>query len=136
MRRISWLMLSCCVVALAAYSLRGMAQDAPPGGSAKGGGDAAATRPAGPPPGMHLIPPFVVDKLQLTADQKKQIAELEKATKIKLDEILTADQKRILETTRPPHRDGPPAGGGSKGGGGGQGGQGGGQGGQGGPGGQ
>ena len=132
MRRLPLLLLTCGALSLAALALSASAQDGPPSGG-NGGGNPPATRPDGPPPGgFHLLPRFVADKLNLTADQQKQIADLQKDTKAKLDLILTADQKKILEETRPPRRDGPPAGG-SIGGPGGQGGgpdgQGGGQGG-------
>jgi hypothetical protein len=54
----------------------------------------------------RVLPPFVAEQLELTADQKKEIAELEKEVKAKLDKILTADQKKKLETLGPP-RGGP-----------------------------
>jgi hypothetical protein len=80
---------------------------------------------------MHLIPPFVQDKLELTDDQKKQIADLEQEVKAKLSKILTPEQMKTLEEARPPRRGGPgggqgqgPGGGGGQGQGGGPGGQG------------
>ena len=56
-----------------------------------------------------VLPPFVVDELNLTADQKDAIAKLEKEVKERLDKILTADQKKKLETIRPPRGPGGPA---------------------------
>jgi hypothetical protein len=44
----------------------------------------------------------VEEKLNLTQDQRKQVADLEKETKAKLDKILTTEQKKILAETRPP----------------------------------
>ena len=38
---------------------------------------------------FHLIPPFAAEKMNLTPDQQRQIAELEKEVKAKLDKILT-----------------------------------------------
>jgi hypothetical protein len=40
--------------------------------------------------------------LKLTDEQLRQIADLEKETKAKLDKILTDEQKKILEESRPP----------------------------------
>jgi hypothetical protein len=56
-----------------------------------------------------VLPPFVVDELNLTADQKDAIAKLEKEVQERLDKILTADQKKKLETIRPPRGPGGPA---------------------------
>jgi hypothetical protein len=49
-----------------------------------------------------VLPPFAYDQLELTKDQEKQIADLEKEVKAKLEKILTAAQKRKLEDLRPP----------------------------------
>jgi Spy/CpxP family protein refolding chaperone len=65
----------------------------------------------GPPPGFHLIPRFAETRLNLTDDQRKQIADLEKDVKDKLGKILTADQMKTLEEARPPRRGGPGGGG-------------------------
>ena len=54
----------------------------------------------------RVLPPFVKDQLNLTADQEKQIADLEKHVKAKLMKILTADQQKQLQDMRPP-RGGP-----------------------------
>jgi hypothetical protein len=70
----------------------------------------------GGPPGFELgkvLPPFVRDDLDLTADQEKQIAALEEEVKRKLDKILTAEQKKKAANARPPMgppmgKDGPP----------------------------
>ena len=49
-------------------SLGAMAQSGDAGGRGPRG-DGAASRPAGPPPGFHLIPPFAAEKMNLTDDQ-------------------------------------------------------------------
>jgi len=67
-----------------------------------GGPDGGPGGPGGPDGGFHLIPRFVTEKMNLTADQLQQIAELEKETKAELDKILTPEQRNILEEARPP----------------------------------
>src|SRR5438105_7544450 len=72
--------------------------------------------PGGPMGGVHLVPPFVRDNLNLTDDQQKQIADLEKETTDKLMKILTSDQQKQFKEARPPRRgpggpDGGPPGG-------------------------
>jgi hypothetical protein len=37
---------------------------------------------------FHLIPPLAAEKMNLTPDQQRQIAELEKEVKAELDKIL------------------------------------------------
>ncbi|HEX3149283.1 MAG TPA: hypothetical protein VHR66_14510 [Gemmataceae bacterium] len=73
----------------------------------------------GGPPGFELgkvLPPFVREELDLTADQEKAIAALEEEVKAKLDKILTAEQKKKAAGARPMGKDGPM----NKGGGGGK----------------
>ena len=87
-----------------------------PGGPG-GAGQGRQRGPGGPGSGgPRIIPPFVEQQLNLTDDQRKQIAELEKEVKEKLAKILTPEQMKMLAAARPPRR-----------GGGGQGGAGGGQ---------
>jgi Spy/CpxP family protein refolding chaperone len=95
------------------------------GNGGPGGGQGAGRGPGGQGAGFHLIPRFAEEKLNLTDDQKKQVADLESEIKAKLEKILTPEQMKTLAEARPPRRGGP----------GGQGGPGGGPGGQGGPGG-
>ena len=45
-----------------------------------------------------------MEKLNLTEDQQKEVADLEKETKAKLAKILTPEQMKTLETARPPGR--------------------------------
>ena len=79
------------------------------GGSAPRGdprlAEAPATEPAhwgppgfegGPPQQGQLLPPFLEDQLSLTAEQKKQLAELQKEADGKLDKILTDEQRKQL----------------------------------------
>ena len=88
------------------------AQDQGPQMSSSGGGDSQrrgggqGQRPGG---GLHLVPPRVQERLNLTEDQKKQITELEGDVKSKMEKILTPDQMNQLQQMR--------AGGGNRGGG-------------------
>lgn len=65
----------------------------------------------GPPPkGFELgkvLPPHVADELDLSDEQQKQLRELEKETRKKLEKILTAKQiEKVKELgKRPPPRD-------------------------------
>jgi Spy/CpxP family protein refolding chaperone len=116
MRRVSAFLVVFGILVMAAVALRATAQDGP-----LGGGPGGAQRregpggPGGPGGGFRLIPRFAVEKLNLTEDQQKQIAELEKETKAKLYKILTAAQQKTLEEARPPQ--GGPGGAGGPGGG-------------------
>ena len=90
------------------------------GKGAKGGG-----KDGKGPPRFELgkvLPPFAIEELNLTKEQEKKIADLEKEVKAKLEKILTAEQKKTLETLRPPGggpggKDGPGGKGGPPGGG-------------------
>ncbi len=107
MRRFLALTVLSSIIAIAAVAVQTAAQEGPPGGPGGNG-------PGGPPPrngpggrggprgGFHLLPPFVVERMNLTDAQKKQVAELEKETKAKLYKILTPQQQKTLETVRPP----------------------------------
>jgi hypothetical protein len=64
----------------------------------------------------HLIPPFAAEKMKLTDDQRKQLDDLAKEVKARLDKILTPEQMKILEEARPPHPDMGPGGPGGPGG--------------------
>ena len=57
------------------------------------------------PPKFELgsvLPRFVRFEIDLTEDQTKEIAELEKEVKAKLSKILTAEQIKKIDTLRPP----------------------------------
>ncbi len=85
--------------------------------------DAGGQAPGAPParPGFHLLPPWAMEQLNLTDDQKKQLAELQAEVKAKIEKILTPEQMQQLNQLRPPMGPGmgrrgfggpPPAGGG------------------------
>jgi Spy/CpxP family protein refolding chaperone len=48
-----------------------------------------------------VLPQFVVESLNLTADQKKQLEALQKDVDARLAKILTAEQKKQLEEMGP-----------------------------------
>ncbi len=73
------------------------------------GGSASAGNPPphfGPPAGFHLLPPRAMAELNLTDDQKKQLADLETEVKVKIEKILTPEQLQQLKQMRPPMRPG------------------------------
>src|SRR5262245_3789817 len=75
----------------------------PPGG--KGG------KGPGGPPRFELgkvLPPHVREELDLTPAQEKQIDELEREVKKRLEKILTAAQQKKVETIGPPRGPGGP----------------------------
>jgi enterochelin esterase-like enzyme len=55
---------------------------------------------AGAPRPGQLLPGFFQEALKLTAEQKKQVEELQKEVEGKLDQILTADQRKQLQQVR------------------------------------
>jgi len=78
--------------------------------------------------GFRLVPPLVLEQLNLTSDQQKQLTSLEAEMKAKLDKILTPAQMQQLQRMRGPQGQGGRGGGpGGMGGPGGRGGSGGGQ---------
>ena len=93
-------------LALAVSTLNVLAQDAggpPPAGEGSGkGGHGRAPGQSGP----HLLPPGAHEKLKLTEDQQKQIADLEAEVKAKLEKILTPEQLQQLKQMHPPHHQG------------------------------
>jgi Spy/CpxP family protein refolding chaperone len=94
------LALAFTAIVVGVCALTAMSQ--PPEGRGAGG-------KKGGPPGFELgrvLPPFVHDDLDLTADQEKQIAALEEEVKQKLEKILTAEQRKKAVGARPPF--GPP----------------------------
>jgi hypothetical protein len=76
----------------------------PPGGPPGGpGGPPGGRGPGGfgpPPPPGQILPPFLRDRLKLTAEQKKQVDDLQKEVEGKLGKILTAEQKKQLKDMR------------------------------------
>ena len=73
--------------------------------------EAPGAPPDGAPPprqgGPRLLPPGAQEQLKLTAEQQKQLADLEAEVKEKLAKILTPEQLEQLKQIRPPQR--PPA---------------------------
>src|SRR5262249_11482701 len=76
--------------------------------------------PFAPPQPGEILPKFLQDQLKLTDAQKKQLADMQKDVDAKLARLLTAEQKKSLESKRPgkggfgfgPPGFGPPGGGG------------------------
>jgi len=66
---------------------------------AGGAGGAPAGKFSPPQPGQ-LMPPFFEERLALTAEQKQQIEELQKDVTVKMEKILTDDQKRHIKGIR------------------------------------
>ncbi len=62
--------------------------------------------PRGPRGGFHLLPPGAEQKLNLTDDQKTQLAALETEVRGKLEKILTPEQMAQLKKMHPPGRRG------------------------------
>jgi len=60
--------------------------------------------------GFHVLPPRALQQLNLTADQQKQVADLEAEVKAKIEQILTPEQLEQLKQMRPPQRLGGPGG--------------------------
>jgi hypothetical protein len=85
-----------------------------PGGPPDGPPDGPGRRGPGgfgPPPPGQLLPPFLQDRLKLSAEQKKQLEKLQKDIDGKLNKILTAEQKKQLKEMRESFgRGGPPGG--------------------------
>jgi hypothetical protein len=72
-----------------------------PGGRGPGGF-------GGPPQPGKVLPPRLLETLNLTADQKKQLDDLQKEVDARLGKILTGEQRKQLEETRDgPGRGGP-----------------------------
>ncbi len=77
------------------------------GGPGKDGGKDSKKGPGGdkkgPPMGFELgkvLPPHIADTLELSEDQLKQIADLEKDVKAKLTKILTSGQVKKVESSK------------------------------------
>lgn len=100
--------LTLLALALGASTCLVSAQDGPPPSDRQ----PPLQRQGGPgaPGGFHLLPPRAQEQLQLTDDQRKQIAALESETKAKLEKILTPEQMDQLKNMRPPMRQGGPGG--------------------------
>ena len=66
-----------------------------PGGPGMGG-----PPPGGPPPIGEVLPPHVKDMLRLSTAQRKKIEALQKMVESKLEQILTDEQKQLLDEMR------------------------------------
>jgi hypothetical protein len=82
-------------------------EDAPGEQAAVGreGDGSVAGKPNSPRGDFHLLPRNEEEKLNLTTEQRKQIEDLATETKNKLEKILTPEQMKALESSRPPRRD-------------------------------
>ena len=81
---------------------------APQGGPGTGQGvpgNVGANRPQAGNGGLRLLPGGAREKLKLTAEQQKQLEDLEVELKSRIERILTPDQLEQLKQMRPPPRD-------------------------------
>jgi hypothetical protein len=78
----------------------------------RGSRPGAPGRPGGPPAFGQVLPGFLQARLNLTAEQKKEVAALQKDVDERLAKILTTKQKKTLQemSRRGPGRFGPPGG--------------------------
>lgn len=81
----------------------------PPGGGF--GGPGGGLR--GPPRPGQILPDFLQERLNLSTEQRRQLASLQKEVDARMDKILTADQKKMMQQMRRggPGGFGPPGGG-------------------------
>lgn len=99
--------------AAAVAMLTGSAASQPPGGK-----DGKDGKGKGPPRFEigQILPPPLLEELNLTPDQAKEIEAIKADVKAKLDKLLTAEQKKTVENFRPRGGDRGPGGpGGDKG---------------------
>jgi Spy/CpxP family protein refolding chaperone len=100
-------------LSVSAWSLTAQEQGGPPPSGERPPPEAGSQGgPGRGPGGFHLLPPRAQERLNLTADQQKQVAALEAEVKAKLEKILTPEQLEQLKQMRPPGRPGGPGGGG------------------------
>jgi Spy/CpxP family protein refolding chaperone len=77
----------------------------PPGGKDKG---PRGKGPRGKGDRLLVMPPFVRDKLELTKEQEKQLADLDREVRAKLKKILTPEQHKQMEEALRRGPGGPP----------------------------
>jgi enterochelin esterase-like enzyme len=87
------------VVAMIVVMPNGFAR---PAGAPGGFGQFGKTGFGARPRTGQLLPGFLQDALKLTAEQKKQVEDLQKDVDGRLEKILTADQRKQLQATRRP----------------------------------
>ena len=113
-------MTECCDISQSSRALRCCAasrRHGPSRDSRREGRSRGFSHFAPPQPG-EILSGFLQDVLKLSAEQKKELGDLQKDVSTKLNKILTADQKKSLENMRPgkggfgPPGFGPPGGGG------------------------
>ena len=75
----------------------------PPGAEARRAGLGAERR------GPQLMPPRVAEQLDLSPEQREQVAKLEAEVKAKMEKILSPDQLEQMKQMRPPLMEGAPA---------------------------
>lgn len=76
-----------------------------PGGRRGAGGRGFGRGPGGfggPPQPGQVLPPMLQDQLNLSAEQKQRVAELQKEIDAKLAKILTEQQLKQMKEMRPP----------------------------------
>ncbi len=90
-------------------------QNGPPGGpKGQNGPPGEPKGEDGPPPPGQILPTVLCDVLQMTAQQKKQLDDLQKQTDTAFAKILNEAQRKLFKEIREMHiRSGPPGGGGS-----------------------
>lgn len=83
-----------------------------PGGDRGGRGGPGGRFGGGPPRPGQILPDFLQERLNLTAEQKKQVDALQKEVDAKLAKMLTDEQKKQLKEmrSRGPGGNGPPPG--------------------------
>jgi formylglycine-generating enzyme required for sulfatase activity/phosphatidylethanolamine-binding protein (PEBP) family uncharacterized protein len=76
------------------------------GGPGGPGGEGSAGGPGrGPGGGLRLVRRSAVEQMNLSEEQQQQISALESEIQARVEKILTAEQKQILEAARPPRPD-------------------------------
>jgi Spy/CpxP family protein refolding chaperone len=82
----------------------------PPEGQRPPGTEGGPGGPGGERRGPMLMPPFVAEQLNLTAEQREQVTKLETEVKAKMEKILTPEQVQQMKQMRPPMQQGGPGG--------------------------
>jgi hypothetical protein len=72
----------------------------PGGPGGPGGGGPGGRGRGGPPQPGQVLPTFLADQLNLTDEQKKQLADVQKEVDARLGKILTAEQKAQMQEMR------------------------------------
>jgi hypothetical protein len=77
-------------------------QSREPGGTGGRGGGRGGRGGFGPPQAGQVVPGFLRGRLNLSAEQQRQLDALQKEVDAKLGRILTSDQKQLLKQGGPP----------------------------------